>query len=154
MGLARSTGGSGTQYIIKNSNFGAGEFDNKLGWVWGAALPANKTGCSLSTSPVDGGAKLYSICSTCIATSADEGATWSACWTGLEGQPIRGLAIKDESTMFVLRTGLVPLRTLPPRAPTGATRSPRAVHPGGAHCPSARLDIRSCTSRRVRGGRR
>ena len=110
-GLARSTGGAGTQYIIKNSNYGAGEFDNKLGWVWGTALPANKTGCSLSTSPVDGGAKLYSICSTCIATSADEGATWSACWTGLEGQPIRGLAIKDESTMFVLRTGLVPLRT-------------------------------------------
>ena len=110
-GWARGTIGGGQQYIIKNSNYGAGEFDNQLGWVWGAALPAHLTGCALTTSPVDGGAKLYAVTPTCIATSTDEGATWSACWKGLEGQPIHTLVIKDESTMFVLRKGLVPLRT-------------------------------------------
>jgi len=111
MGLARGGSAGETQYIIKNSQYGAGEFDNKLGWVWGAALPAHLAGCGLTTSPVDGGAKLYAVTPTCIATSADEGATWSECWAGLEGQPIGSLVIKDESTMFVLRKGLVPLRT-------------------------------------------
>jgi hypothetical protein len=57
---ARDVGSSDTpRYIIKNSNFGAGEFDNKQGWVWGAQLPAHLAGCGLTTSPVDGGAALY-----------------------------------------------------------------------------------------------
>jgi hypothetical protein len=102
----------GTQWIIKNSHFGAGQFNNtKEGWLWGAALPPHLANCALTTSPVDGGAALYAVTSTCIATSKDEGATWSSCWTGLDGQPISNLIIKDASTMFVLRTGLVPLRT-------------------------------------------
>jgi len=113
MGVAHRTSASGDakQYIVKNSNYGAGEFDNKLGWVWGAALPAHLAACGLTTSPVDGGAKLYAVTPTCIATSTDEGATWSKCWAGLEGQAVGRLIIKDEQTMFVLRKGAVPLRT-------------------------------------------
>ena len=99
-------------YLVINRNFGAGQFNNSAGgWVWGAALPPHLVDCSLTTSPVDGGAALYAVTSSCIATSTDEGATWSACWGGLDGEPISGLVIKDASTMFVLRSKMVPLRT-------------------------------------------
>ena len=99
-------------YLVINRHFGAGQFNNSAGgWVWGAALPPHLVDCSLTTSPVDGGAALYAVTSSCIATSTDEGATWSACWTGLDGEPISGLVIKDASTMFVLRSKMVPLRT-------------------------------------------
>ena len=97
------------QYIVKNSNFGAGPFDNKTGWVWGAAFPARLTPSSLTTDPTDG-TTLYAVNSNCIATSKDEGATWSACWAGLP-YPVSGLAIKDSKTMFLFRSGQVPLRT-------------------------------------------
>ena len=112
-GMAKAHGvadADAPQYIVKNSNFGAGEFDNKLGWVWGAQLPPHLVGCGLTTSPVDGGSTLYAITPTCIATSTDEGSTWSTCWEGIDG-PIGGLVIKDSSTMFLLRKSLVPLRT-------------------------------------------
>ena len=99
-------------YLVINRHFGAGQFNNSAGgWVWGAALPPHLVDCSLTTSPVDGGAALYAVTSSCIATSTDEGATWSACWGGLDGEPISGLVIKDASTMFVLRSKMVPLRT-------------------------------------------
>ena len=99
-------------YLVINRHFGAGQFNNSAGgWVWGAALPPHLVDCSLTTSPVDGGAALYAVTSSCIATSTDEGATWSACWGGLDGEPISGLVIKDASTMFVLRSKTVPLRT-------------------------------------------
>jgi photosystem II stability/assembly factor-like uncharacterized protein len=60
---------------------------------------------------VDGGAALYAITPTCVATSTDEGVTWSACWEGIPDGPLSGLVIKDENTMFLLRSKLVPLRT-------------------------------------------
>lgn len=101
---------NGAVYIVKNSNFGAGEFDNKDGWVWGAALPPLLAGCSLVTSPVDGGSTLYAITPECIATTQDEGVTWSECWKGFD-YPIHQLYIKDVSTMFLLRNNQVPLRT-------------------------------------------
>ena len=104
--------GAADNYIVTNRNFGAGQFNNtKEGWHWGAALPQHLADCSLTTSPVDGGAALYAVTSSCIATSTDEGATWSACWSGLDGEPISGLVIKDATTMFVLRSQMVPLRT-------------------------------------------
>ena len=104
--------GGGTQWLLKNSHFGAGEFNNtQEGWLWVAAFPPHLAECGLTTSPVDGGAALYAFTPSCIATSEDEGATWSACWGGLDGQPIASLVIKDATTMFVRRTKLVPLRT-------------------------------------------
>ena len=114
MGLPHNEKNTAPRYIIKNSHFGAGQFNNTSeGWLWGAKLPPHIDG--LVTSPVDGGAKLYGIGPSCIATSEDEGATWSACWGGLEGVPIKGLTIKDEKTMFVMRgtkdMPMVPLRT-------------------------------------------
>ena len=100
------------QWLLKNSHFGAGEFNNtQEGWLWVAAFPPHLAECGLTTSPVDGGAALYAVTPSCIATSEDEGATWSACWGGLDGQPIASLVIKDATTMFVRRTKLVPLRT-------------------------------------------
>lgn len=97
------------QYIVKNSNFGAGPFDNKTGWVWGATLPSHLFGCGLTSIPGDG-SKLFAITSNCIATTENEGYSWSPCWAGVD-YPIRGLAIKDSRTMFLLRIEKVPLRT-------------------------------------------
>ena len=40
----------------------------------------------------------------------ERGVPWSPCWAGVD-YPIRGLAIKDSRTMFLLRIEKVPLRT-------------------------------------------
>ena len=57
-------------YLVINRHFGAGQFNNSAGgWVWGAALPPHLVDCSLTTSPGDGGAALYAVTSSCIATS-------------------------------------------------------------------------------------
>ncbi len=117
----RDAGGDGDEelvrsgaplYIVKNSHFGAGPFDNKAGWVWGAAFPARLTPCGLVTDPTDG-STLYATNPNCIATSKDEGATWSACWdlVGGAAYPVSGLKIRDSQTMFLFRKAQVPLRT-------------------------------------------
>ena len=97
------------RWIVKNSNFGAGPFDNKTGWVWGAPLPPHLMECGLTTDPTDG-STIYAITATCIATTKDEGRTFSPCWQGVD-YPITGLLIKDSQTMFVTRKGQVPMRT-------------------------------------------
>jgi len=55
---------------------------------------------------------LYVLTPTCLAHSTDDGQSWSGCSkaTGLTGSFTK-LLVKDSTTMFMFRTGAVPLRT-------------------------------------------
>lgn len=108
-GNARGNAPPAQRWIVKNNHFGSGPFDNKTGWVWGAPLPVHLLECGLTTNPADG-STLYAVTSSCIATTHDEGQTWSPCWTGVD-YPISGLLVKDSQTMFVTRREQVPMRT-------------------------------------------
>ena len=54
----------------------------------------------------------YTVGPTCLAHSVDSGKSWSPCSkaTGLTGS-FAQLIVKDSSTMFMFRSGAVPLRT-------------------------------------------
>ena len=80
-------------------------------YTW-TVMPDNFQAGDLFTDPTDP-TTLYGMTSNCIKTSKDKGKTWSAACmagTGLTGR-FSKLVIKDSKTMFMMRSGQVPLRT-------------------------------------------
>jgi photosystem II stability/assembly factor-like uncharacterized protein len=79
-------------------------------WKW-EPLPAHFQAGALTMDPTNP-AMLFGLTPACLAHSTDKGKTWSACSTGkgLIGR-LSKLLIKDSKTMFMLRSGAVPLRT-------------------------------------------
>lgn len=84
------------------------DYGNNYTWT---VMPDSFQPGALFNDPTDG-TTLYGMATNCLATSKDKGKTWSACMagTGLAG-PFSQLVIKDSKTMFMMRSGQVPLRT-------------------------------------------
>lgn len=86
-----------------------------FGATWSfAPLPVElEAATGLVVDPTAQGCSLYAVASNCLAHSTDGGATWSPCSAaaGLEGGRFKQLVIKDSKTMFMMRSGQVPLRT-------------------------------------------
>jgi len=87
-------------------------------WTF-APMPGNPDGTpgleaatGLVVDPTAQGCSLYAVAPDCLAHSVDGGVTWSPCSSaaGLEGR-FQQLVIKDSKTMFMMRSGQVPLRT-------------------------------------------
>ena len=79
-------------------------------WTW-APLPANLQAAGLAVDPTASNS-LFAFTSSCLSHSSDQGKTWSPCSNakGLAGS-FSKLLIKSSTTMFMLRSGTVPLRT-------------------------------------------
>eukprot|EP00908_Phaeocystis_cordata_P020842 Transcript_32505.p1 GENE.Transcript_32505~~Transcript_32505.p1 ORF type:complete len:875 (-),score=384.70 Transcript_32505:50-2674(-) len=84
--------------------------DHGNNWTW-ALLPDSLQAGGLAVDPTTPDS-LFALTASCLAHSADQGQTWSACSTaaGLTGK-LSKLLVKDSRTMFMLRSGAVPLRT-------------------------------------------
>ena len=104
--------------LIKNLHNGSG-----LNWTY-QLLPPHMQGVGQMGAFVSGPAgpsgvsTLWGIAPGCIASSVDDGDTWSSCWTLGRGAlanfsgVLRMIEIKDERIMFLVRgAGYVPLRT-------------------------------------------
>jgi len=100
--MAESTGGD-IKYLMTSTQFGNN-------WTW-VPFPANLQAGALAQDPTTAHS-LFAIAGNCLAHSSDDGKTWSRCSSapGLTGA-FSKLLIKDSTTMFMLRTGAVPLRT-------------------------------------------
>lgn len=100
--MAESTGGN-VKYLMSSQDFGNN-------WTW-TPMPANLQAGGLAIDPTKPNS-LFALTANCLSQSTDQGKTWSQCSTakGLTGG-FSKLLIKDSSTMFMLRTGAVPLRT-------------------------------------------
>ena len=104
----RRDANGGHVYVIKNFNYGAGN------WTW-SLLPAHMQTVGIGgfvNDPTDGGRALYGVGTNCIARSDDQGDSWGPCWN-ISGavNNIASLVIKDSKTMFIIRRNDVPLRT-------------------------------------------
>jgi hypothetical protein len=95
-------------YLMTSTDFGGN-------WTFKTPLPDNLQATDIVVDPTAGAkSSLYALTDNCLAHSTDDGATFSPCSTavGLKGgKGFAQLIIKDTSTMFLLRKGLVPLRT-------------------------------------------
>ena len=97
-------------WLLTSENFG-------LNWTY-AVLPDKLQTCgtvgaqSLAVDPTKPNS-LYVMTTGCLAHSANGGKNWTSCITapGLEG-PFNEIIVKDSQTMFITRTGLVPLKTV------------------------------------------
>mmetsp|Transcript_10554 Transcript_10554/g.27126 ORF Transcript_10554/g.27126 Transcript_10554/m.27126 type:complete len:356 (-) Transcript_10554:147-1214(-) len=90
-------------WLMTSEDFG-------LNWTW-APLPTDFQAGWLACNPTDPDS-LFGLTRDCLRESTDKGKTWSDCskGTGLTGS-FSKLLIKDSKTMFMLRSGAVPLRT-------------------------------------------
>ena len=97
-----STGGN-IKYLMTSEDYGSN-------WTW-TPLPADFQAGAVTMDPTQPNS-LFGYTSDCLAHSADHGKSWSKCSvsTGLNGSFVK-LLIKDSDTMFMLRSGAVPLRT-------------------------------------------
>jgi len=100
--MSESTGGN-IKYLMTSEDFGNN-------WTW-TPLPPNLQAGGLYVDPTTPNS-LFAMTGNCLAHSTDNGKTFSSCSTasGLTGA-FSKLLIKDSSTMFMLRSGAVPLRT-------------------------------------------
>lgn len=96
-------------WLLTSENFG-------LNWTY-AVLPDKLQTCgngalSLAVDPTKPNS-LYVMTTGCLAHSANGGKNWTSCITapGLEG-PFNEIIVKNSQTMFITRTGLVPLKTV------------------------------------------
>ena len=105
--------------------------DYGLTFTWAVMADAFQPGF-LFSDPTDG-TTLYGMTQNCLATSKDKGKTWSACMAGagLKG-PFSQLVIKDSKTMFMMRSGQVPLRTQDGGSTWKPLTSTAALFKGGA----------------------
>ena len=92
-------------YLMTSDDFGGN-------WTYKAPMPDNLQAQDIIVDPTTD-KSLYALTDNCLAHSTDDGATFGQCSTapGLKGGRFSQLIIKDSSTMFMLRKGLVPLRT-------------------------------------------
>lgn len=94
----------GGKFVFKSWNLGRN-------WTW-TRLPNSLQGLSdFRVDPTDN-TTLYGFSSNCLTHSQDQGDTWAPCWQadGLTGK-FTDLVIKDSSTMLLLRSNDVPLRS-------------------------------------------
>ena len=92
------------KYLMVSHDFGQN-------WSW-SPLPASLQAGAIAVDPTSA-SSLFVVTANCLAHSTDQGASWSNCSaaTGLAGQ-FSKLLVKDSKTMFMLRSGAVPLRTV------------------------------------------
>jgi len=90
-------------WLMTSEDFG-------LNWTW-VPLPSDFQAGWLACDPTDPSA-LLGVTPSCLKRSTDKGLTWGGCYngTGLSGHFTKVL-IKDSKTMFMMRSGAVPLRT-------------------------------------------
>jgi len=90
-------------WLMTSTDFGA-----TFSWT---KMPANLKTDGFSVDPTSTNS-LYTVGPECLSHSVDNGKSWSPCSTatGLTGSFVK-LIVKDSSTMFMLRSGAVPLRT-------------------------------------------
>jgi len=102
-GLRRPPSNGNVIYLLKTEDFGQN-------WTW-TPLPKELQAASLTVDPTDAHS-LFALMPDCLAHSTDDGVSWSKCSdaTGLRGRFTR-LLVKDSATMFMIRSGAVPLRT-------------------------------------------
>ena len=95
--------GSNVKWLMTSPDFG-----NNYTWV---KMPADLQATSLTADPTSA-TDLFATTSSCLSQSTNLGKDWSPCSkaTGLTGS-FSQLIIKDSTTMFMLRSGAVPLRT-------------------------------------------
>lgn len=81
-----------------------------LNWTW-TQLPSDFQAGWLECDPTDS-TVLYGLTANCIRRSVDKGKTWTNCFKSpdLTGSFTK-LLVKDSQTLFLLRSGEVPLRT-------------------------------------------
>jgi len=79
-------------------------------WTW-SPMPANLQAGGIAVDPTSAN-RLFAVTANCLALSTDQGKSWSSCSTatGLTGA-FSKLLVKSSTTMFMLRSGAVPLRT-------------------------------------------
>ena len=92
------------KYVLKSADFGQN-------WTWTAFPDFLQSVSLIQTDPTDS-KTIYAVAPACLSTSVDQGANWSPCIkaAGLSGAFV-DLIIKDATTMVMLRSGDVPLRT-------------------------------------------
>ena len=92
-------------YLMTSTDYGGN-------WSYKTPMPDTLQASDIVVDPMKD-KSLYALTDNCLAHSTDDGVTWSPCSTaaGLKGGRFAQLIIKDSSTMFLLRKGLVPLRT-------------------------------------------
>lgn len=97
------TPGPAVAHLMISHDFG-------YNWTY-TAFPAKFQAGSVIVDPTNS-KTLYGLTSNCLAHSTDLGVSWSKCSTGkgLTGN-FKKLLIKSSTTMFMLRSGAVPLRT-------------------------------------------
>jgi len=100
--MAESTGGN-IKYLMTSEDYGNN-------WTW-TPFPAWLQAGGIFVDPTTS-SSVFAVTGNCLAHSTDNGKTWSSCSTasGLTGA-FSKLLIKDSTTMFMLRSGAVPLRT-------------------------------------------
>ena len=103
-GLQPAASGGNKVYLMTSEDFGGN-------WTY-KVMPDKLQAQSLIVDPTSS-KSLYALTDNCLAHSTDNGATFSECSTaaGLKGGRLSQLIVKDAKTMFMLRKGLVPLRT-------------------------------------------
>jgi len=100
--LSKSVDGN-IKYLMTSEDFGKN-------WTW-TPFPQNLQAGGLTVDPTSK-KSMYALTANCLAHSTDNGKSWSVCInaSGLTGR-FSKLLVKDKSTMFMLRSGAVPLRT-------------------------------------------
>jgi photosystem II stability/assembly factor-like uncharacterized protein len=90
-------------WMMTSTDFGA-----NFSWT---KMPINLKTAAFYVDPTSTNS-LYTVGPECLSHSVDNGKSWSPCSTatGLTGR-FAELIVKDASTMFMLRSGAVPLRT-------------------------------------------
>lgn len=101
-------------------------------WTW-APLPSNLQATGLAVDPTASNS-VFAFTSSCLSHSIDDGKTWSTCSNakGLVGS-FSKLIIKSSTTMFMLRSGEVPLRT------TGQSNGDTRQGPRSPFAPNSQL---------------
>lgn len=96
--------------VSGNVNFLMVSHDFGANWSW-TALPSDFQAGWLVCDPSDP-TTLYGLSSSCLRVSHDQGGSWSGCnaGAGLKGTFTK-LLVKDAATLFLLRSGQVPLRS-------------------------------------------
>jgi hypothetical protein len=121
--------GAPRKYVLRSNTFGSN-------WTWTLFPPFLQSVSLMQVDPTDP-KTLYAIAPDCLATSVDQGSSWSPCSKarGLQGRFV-DLLIKNSQLMVMLRDGDVPLRTQDGGknwSPLASAKFPKGATVGGSY---------------------